>query len=237
MQDPSFIGFVWELFFEITLSKQKAGISRKGFYSRKKCAILTVNILGKGVLNIMNEKAKLWDLFLTFARIGGLTFGGGYAMLPMLQKEVVEQKKWATEEELLDYYAVGQCTPGIIAVNVATFIGQKTRGVIGGIAATLGVVFPSFLIILALASIINQFNEYPVVVHALAGIRVCVAALIVSAIIKLWKKGIKDLLGIVIFAAVVLLSLLLDVSPIIIVVVAMLFGIVYGRAAGKGEKK
>ena len=194
-------------------------------------------ILGKGVMNSMNEQAKLWDLFLTFARIGGLTFGGGYAMLPMLQKEVVEQKKWATEEELLDYYAVGQCTPGIIAVNVATFIGQKTRGVIGGIVATLGVVFPSFLIILALASIINQFNEYPVVVHALAGIRVCVAALIVSAIIKLWKKGIKDLLGIIIFAVVVLLSLLLDVSPIIIVVVAMLFGIVYGRAAGKGEKK
>ena len=185
----------------------------------------------------MNGKAKLWDLFLTFARIGGLTFGGGYAMLPMLQKEVVEQKKWATEEELLDYYAVGQCTPGIIAVNVATFIGQKTRGIIGGILATLGVVAPSFVIILAIASVINHFNEYEVVAHALAGIRVCVAALIVSAIVKLWKKGVKDLLGVIIFAVVVLLSLVLDVSPIIIVVCAMLFGIVYGRVAGKGEKK
>ena len=185
----------------------------------------------------MNKKAGLLDLFLTFARIGGFTFGGGYAMLPMLQKEVVEEKKWTTEEELLDYYAVGQCTPGIIAVNVATFIGQKTRGVIGGIVATLAVVAPSFVIILAIASLNNRFSEITVVAHALAGIRVAVAALNVSAIIKLWKKGIKDLLGVIIVAAVVLLSLLLNVSPIIIVVVAMLFGIVYGRAAGKEEKK
>lgn len=185
----------------------------------------------------MNTEVKLWDLFLTFARIGGLTFGGGYAMLPMLQKEVVETKKWATEEELLDYYAVGQCTPGVIAVNVATFIGQKTRGVIGGIVATFGVVAPSFVIILVLASLINHFAEYTVVAHALAGIRVAVAALIVSAIVKLWKKGVRDLVGIVIFAAVVLLSLVFDVSPIIIVVVAMLFGILYGRLAGREEKK
>lgn len=191
------------------------------------------NIGGK----ILNQKAKLFDLFLTFARIGGLTFGGGYAMLPMLQKEVVENKKWATEEELLDYYAVGQCTPGVIAVNVATFIGQKLRGVIGGIVATFGVVAPSFVIILLLATLINHFAEYAVVAHALAGIRVAVAALIVSAIVKLWKKGIKDALGIVIFGVVVLLSLVLNVSPIIIVVIAMLFGILYGRVSGRKEGK
>ena len=186
---------------------------------------------------ILNQKAKLFDLFLTFARIGGLTFGGGYAMLPMLQKEVVENKKWATEEELLDYYAVGQCTPGVIAVNVATFIGQKLRGVIGGIVATLGVVAPSFVIILLLATLINHFAEYAVVAHALAGIRVAVAALIVSAIVKLWKKGIKDALGVVIFGVVVLLSLVVNVSPIIIVVIAMLFGILYGRVSGRKEGK
>lgn len=191
------------------------------------------NIGGK----ILNQKAKLFDLFLTFARIGGLTFGGGYAMLPMLQKEVVENKKWATEEELLDYYAVGQCTPGVIAVNVATFIGQKLRGVIGGIVATLGVVAPSFVIILLLATLINHFAEYAVVAHALAGIRVAVAALIVSAIVKLWKKGIKDALGVVIFGVVVLLSLVLNVSPIIIVVITMLFGILYGRVSSRKEGK
>lgn len=191
------------------------------------------NIGGK----ILNQKAKLFDLFLTFARIGGLTFGGGYAMLPMLQKEVVENKKWATEEELLDYYAVGQCTPGVIAVNVATFIGQKLRGVIGGIFATLGVVAPSFVIILLLATLINHFAEYAVVAHALAGIRVAVAALIVSAIVKLWKKGIKDALGVVIFGVVVLLSLVLNVSPILIVVITMLFGILYGRVSSRKEGK
>ena len=210
---------------------------KKAFIQQESMLYLFPNIYGKEDSLFMNKKAGLLDLFLTFARIGGFTFGRGYAMLPMLQKEVVEEKKWTTEEELLDYYAVGQCTPGIIAVNVATFIGQKTRGVIGGIVATLGVVAPSFVIILAIASLINRFSEITVVAHALAGIRVAVAALIVSAIIKLWKKGVKDLLGVIIVAAVVLLSLLLNVSPIIIVVVAMLFGIVYGRAAGKEEKK
>ena len=102
---------------------------------------------------------ELLDLFLTFARIGGLTFGGGYAMLPMLQKEVVEQRGWVTEDELMDYYAIGQCTPGIIAVNTATFVGQRRRGVIGGIVATLGVVFPSLIIITIIAAFISNFAD------------------------------------------------------------------------------
>ena len=102
---------------------------------------------------------ELLDLFFTFARIGGLTFGGGYAMLPMLQKEVVERRGWATNEELMDYYAIGQCTPGIIAVNTATFIGNKTRGVVGGVVATLGVVFPSLVIITIIAAFISNFAD------------------------------------------------------------------------------
>lgn len=100
---------------------------------------------------------QLLDLFLTFARIGGLTFGGGYAMLPILQREVVEKRHWATEEELMDYYAIGQCTPGIIAVNTATFVGQGLAGSIGGIVATLGVVFPSLIIITVIAAFIQNF--------------------------------------------------------------------------------
>ena len=99
---------------------------------------------------------ELLDLFLTFVRIGGLTFGGGYAMLPMLQREVVENKGWATEEELADYYAIGQCTPGVIAVNTATFIGNKRHGILGGIAATAGVIFPSLVIITLLAPYLGQ---------------------------------------------------------------------------------
>ena len=111
-----------------------------------------------------------FDLFLTFAKVGVCTFGGGYAMLPILQREVVEKKGWATEEELTDYFAIGQCTPGVIAVNTATFIGQKYRGNLGGTIATLGVVFPSLVIITIIAAFLTNFAEIPVVQHALAGI-------------------------------------------------------------------
>lgn len=169
------------------------------------------------------------SLFLTFARVGGLTFGGGYAMLPMLQREIVNNKKWATEEELLDYYAVSQCTPGVIAVNVATFIGSKCKGTLGGIAATLGVVAPSFFIILAVAAFLKNFAENAYVSHALAGIRVAVAALVINAVVGLWKKSVKGIVGIAMFAAVFLLSLFTPLSPIWIVVAAIILGIAYGH--------
>lgn len=104
---------------------------------------------------------EMADLFFTFARIGGLTFGGGYAMLPMLQKEVVENRGWATEEELTDYYAIGQCTPGIIAINTATFVGYRRFGVLGGVVATAGVVFPSLVIITIIAAFISNFADLP----------------------------------------------------------------------------
>ena len=140
----------------------------------------------------------LIDLFFTFCRIGGLTFGGGYAMLPIIQKEIVETsgnlivRASATEEEVLDYYAVGQCTPGIIAVNTATFIGYKVHGIIGAIVATLGVVFPSLIIITIIAALLKNFANYSIVQHAFSGIRVVVIALIVSAILKLAKTSIKN---------------------------------------------
>lgn len=118
------------------------------------------------------------ELFSTFAKIGTFTFGGGYAMLPLIQKEVVEKKKWASEEEIMDYYAVGQCTPGIIAVNTATFIGYYQKGILGGIVATLGIVFPSIVIILFIAGFLQNFSDLAVVQHALAGIRVAVCVLV-----------------------------------------------------------
>ena len=102
---------------------------------------------------------ELWELFIVFAKIVGFTFGGGYAMLPILQREVVENRNWATSEELMDYYAIGQCTPGIIAVNTATFIGYKRKGIIGGIVATIGCVFPSLVIIMIIAAFINSFTH------------------------------------------------------------------------------
>lgn len=169
---------------------------------------------------------ELWQMFWAFARIGGLTFGGGYAMLPMLQKEVVEKYHWATEEELVDYFAIGQCTPGVIAVNTATFVGQKQRGPIGGIFATLGVVSPSLVIISVIAAFIGNFAHLAVVQNAFAGIRVCVCVLIFNAVLKLWKKSVTDKLGMVIFLAVFLGSVLLDLSPVLYVLLAGVAGVV-----------
>lgn len=146
------------------------------------------------------------DLFLTFAKVGVCTFGGGYAMLPILQREVVEKKGWATDEELTDYFAVGQCTPGIIAVNTATFIGYKYKGVWGGILATLGVVFPSLIIITAIAAFLANFAEYAVVRHALAGINAAVVALIASSVLKLGKTTLKNAVSVGIFVVVLALA-------------------------------
>lgn len=174
----------------------------------------------------MNGMNTYLDLFLTFARIGGLTFGGGYAMLPMLQKEVVEKREWATDEELMDYYAIGQCTPGIIAVNTATFIGNKVKGAFGGIVATLGVVFPSLVIITIIAAFINNFADLPAVKNAFAGIRVCVFVLILNAVIKLLKSAVVDVLTGIICACVCLLSVFVDITPIVFVLAAAIVGII-----------
>lgn len=180
---------------------------------------------------------ELADLFLTFARIGGLTFGGGYAMLPILQREVVEKKHWASDEELADYYAIGQCTPGVIAVNTATFIGYNRRGVIGGIVATLGVVFPSLVIITLLAALISNFADLAIVKNAFAGIRVCVCVLIFNAILKLLKSAVIDAATFVIFATVTILVCITDLSPVVFVLASAVCGIVITAVKQKGGAK
>ena len=129
------------------------------------------------------------ELFLTFARIGVCTFGGGYAMLPILQLEMVEKRAWTTEDELMDYYAIGQCTPGVIAVNTATFIGYKRKGILGAICATAGVVFPSLVIIIIIAAFIQQFAHLQIVQNAFSGVRIAVCALVVQSVWKLAKKA------------------------------------------------
>ena len=140
---------------------------------------------------------KIIELYLTFSKIGITTFGGGYAMLPILQKELVDKKKWVTNEEITDYYAIGQCTPGIISVNTATFIGYKNFKTIGGIVATigaiiatLGIISPSILIITLIASFIEIYKDLEFIQNAFNGIRVCVGALIISAVFKLWESSI-----------------------------------------------
>lgn len=179
----------------------------------------------------------LLSLFITFARIGGFTFGGGYAMLPMMQKELVEKKKWTTSDELLDYFAIGQCTPGVIAVNTATFVGYQTKGLIGAVFATLGVITPSIIIIACIAAFISNFQELEIVQHAFGGIRAAVVALILSAVIKVSKKSIVDIFTVLIFIAVALLSLFTDLSPVIFVVAAAVCGIILKISKEKSALK
>ena len=156
----------------------------------------------------------LWELFAAFAKMGAVTFGGGMAMLPILQREVVDERHWATEEELVDYYAIGQCTPGIIAVNTATFIGQKLAGVPGAVCATLGMIFPSLALISILAGLITNFSHIAWVKNAFAGIQVCVCVLIFNSTMKLMKKSVIDRRTAGIFAAVLAGSLLLNLSAV-----------------------
>ena len=177
----------------------------------------------------------LWSLFVTFAKIGVMTFGGGYAMIPMLEREIVDKHGWATSEDLMDYYAVGQCTPGIIAVNTATFIGQKLAGVPGGIIASLGVVFPSLVIITVIAGILTNFADIPAVKSAFAAIRVCVCVLIFNSVLKLWKGAVKDKATLVLFLLVFFLSLFFSISPIIFVVICALAGIALTQWGVRGK--
>ncbi len=170
------------------------------------------------------------DLFLTFARIGVLTFGGGYAMLPIIQREVVEKKGWVSEAEVMDYYAIGQCTPGVIAVNTATFTGRKIKGNLGGIVATAGVVFPSVVIITVIAALIHGFSSLTLVQDALAGIRVCVCVLIFNSVLKMWKKAVIDKVTLVLYLAILIASVFFDASPVLMVVIAACAGLaVKGR--------
>ena len=176
----------------------------------------------------------LWELLITFAKIGVMTFGGGMAMLPMLQREIVERKGWATEEEMADYYAIGQCTPGIIAVNTATFIGNKQKGTLGGIVATLGVVLPTLVNITLPAVVIEYASAWVWVKNAFAGIRVCVCVLIFNSVVKLGKKSVIDRWTLGIFLLILVLSLTLDCSPVVFVLVAALCGLVVKVLFAKG---
>lgn len=170
---------------------------------------------------------ELIILFFTFMKMGAVNFGGGYAMLPLLQKELVEKHKWTTMEEIQDYFAVGQCTPGVIAVNVSTFIGYKRKGIIGGIVATLGFVFIPIVVILCISSILLQFSNNQYVQDAFAAIRVCVVVLILQAAIKLIKKSIIDYYTLILFLIILFLSIFTEITSIWYVLGAGFLGITY----------
>lgn len=182
----------------------------------------------------------LINLYLLFFKMGSVCFGGGYAMLPILERELVTNRGWCTKEELIDYYAIGQCTPGVIAVNTSTFIGHKLKGITGGIVATIGFVTPSIIIITLLATILQYITDLPVVNYAFSGIRICVCVLIISATVKLWKNAVTNKIGIALFLIVFLLSAIFNISPVIVVIAAGVFGYVYRTVDEKikgGSKK
>ena len=168
---------------------------------------------------------ELIKLFLTFFKVGITTFGGGYAMLPILEREVIEKNKWATKKELTNYYAVSQCTPGIISVNISTFIGYKLKGIIGGIISTLGIVTPSIIIILLIASLISNFSTLPLVINIFNGIKIAVSALIISAVLKLWKNSIVDKYSFIIFSILFLSGIIFPIPSAILIITAGILGL------------
>lgn len=179
------------------------------------------------------------DLLLIYAlffKMSAVTFGGGYAMLPILRRELVQNHGWVDEETIMDYYALSQGLPGIIAANVAVFIGYKRKGVPGAIAAALGVVSPCIIIITIIAAFLSNFQDNVYVRHALAGISVCVIALILDAVIALWKKGVKDKVGFAICIVMIALSMFTKISPILLVVTCALIGIGVKTPARKAMK-
>lgn len=180
---------------------------------------------------------ELIMLYVLFFKMGSVCFGGGYAMLPILERELVIKRSWCTKEELLDYYAIGQCTPGVIAVNTSTFIGHKLKGIPGGIIATLGFISPSIVIISILATILQYVTDLPVVTYAFSGIRICVCVLVISAVINLWKSGVTNKIGVGIFIIVFICSAVFEISPVFIVVCAGIFGYIFSTVMERKEKK
>lgn len=169
---------------------------------------------------------ELLELFIVFFKIGGFTFGGGYAMIPIMQEEMVKKRNWVTDEEILDYFAIGQCTPGIIGVNTASFIGYKRRGISGAVIATLGLVTPSVIIISIIAKFLDAFQEIAVVQHAFAGIQVVVVALILNVVIDMYGETVKDNLGMILSILSFIGIAVIKLSPIIVVLGAGFIGVI-----------
>ena len=188
---------------------------------------------------------ELWELYWTFLKIGCVNFGGGYAMLPLLERELADKKKWTTLEDLRDYFSIGQCTPGVIALNVSTFIGSKQKGILGAIATCAGFLTGPIIIILIIAAFLRNFAELEVVQHAFAGIRVCVCVLIAQAVLRLWKSSVVDVFTLVLYLVIFSLSAFSGFLPVkvpaaVLVILAGAAGLaaslVKARKAGKGKE-
>lgn len=185
---------------------------------------------------------ELFDLYVAFFKIGCVAFGGGYAMLPILEKDLVKERGWTTMEKLTDYFAIGQCTPGIIALNVSTFIGYNKKGIPGALVATAGFLTGPVIIILLIAAFLSNFAHYPVVQYAFSGIRVCVCVLILQAILRLWNKSVVDPVSFVLYLVIFALAagsqyLPVSVPAAVLVICAGIFGVLFGKTPDEMKKK
>src|SRR6056297_1193135 len=168
---------------------------------------------------------KLFRIFLVFFKIGSFTFGGGYAMLPIIKRELVDNLGWIEENDIYNYYAIGQSTPGIIAVNTATMTGYSLSGFKGALAATSGFVMPSLIIITLIASYFKRFQQINLFQHAFAAIQIAVVALIIDIVIKMWQKSDKSKISLIIFMLSFLLLVVFDLSPVYIILASAAAGI------------
>lgn len=184
-----------------------------------------------------NNFRRWFSLFFTFMKIGGFTFGGGYAMIPLIQKEAVENKKWITDDDILEIVAIAESTPGPIAINAATFIGYKVGGFFGAFFATLGVVLPSFVVILIISYVLRRFGEHQAVRYAFEGIRVGVLALIVKALFTMYKKCKKSLLAYIVMALSFVISAFIDVPVYVVLIGCALLGLVSSLIANRRADK
>jgi chromate transporter len=187
--------------------------------------------------NVKTRFKTLWQVFATFFKIGAFTFGGGYAMIPLIQKETVENHKWITEDDILEIIAIAESTPGPIAINSATFVGYRTAGVLGSLCATLGVVLPSFMIILAISGVLRQFQDEEAVRFAFQGIRAGVLALLCKALWGMYKKNKKNWASYIVMAGSFVLTAVVDVSVLPVLIGCAVFGLVTARLMkGQVEK-
>ena len=184
----------------------------------------------KGCENLKKSFDQLWKVFATFFKIGAFTFGGGYAMIPLIQKEAVEKHGWVTDEDILEIIAIAESTPGPIAINSATFVGYRACGVLGSVAATLGVVLPSFVIIFAISFVLRQFQEIKAVQYAFHGIRAGVLALLCKALWGMYKKNKKNWASYIVMAGAFILTGLLDISVLPVLALCAIFGVVTAKA-------
>ena len=177
-------------------------------------------------------KKSYFEIFKIFFIIGIQLLGGGYVIVPLLKKYIVDERGWMSEEELVDFYALSQCIPGIIAGNIAVCSGYKTKGILGAIMALFGLITPAFIAIIILANILTGITNYPIVQHAFSGIRVSVIILILVTIKDLWKKSVNSLFTYILFISILLALLILPVSPTLIIIISGVVALLYGKFKG-----